>query len=128
MNAVIDTSRYTDFCNNDPVAVERVRTADNLYLPFVSLAELRSGFLFGTQARQNEQTLNRFLNSPRVTVLYPTTQTVRNFSQIFYQLRQQDTPIPTNDMWIAALVVEHDLLLFSRDPHFSHLPQIQSVR
>jgi tRNA(fMet)-specific endonuclease VapC len=128
VNAVIDTSRYRDFCNNDPVAVEHVRTAENLYLPFVSLAELRSGFLFGTQTRQNEQILNRFLNSPRVSVLYPTTQTIRNFSQIFYQLRQQGTPIPTNDMWIAALVVEHDLMLFSRDPHFIHLPQIPRVR
>ncbi len=128
MNAVIDTSRYRDFCSNDPVAVEHVRTAESLYLPFVSLAELRSGFLFGTQASLNEQTLNRFLNSPRVSVLYPTTQTIRNFSQIFYQLRQQGTPIPTNDMWIAALVVEHDLMLFTRDPHFTHLPQLPRVR
>jgi predicted nucleic acid-binding protein len=40
------------------------------------------------------------------------------------QLRRQGTPIPTNDLWIAALVLQHDLVLCARDRHFDHLPQI----
>ncbi|MCA8967980.1 MAG: PIN domain-containing protein, partial [Planctomycetes bacterium] len=44
------------------------------------------------------------------------------------QLRDQGTPVPTNDMWIAALVLEHRLTLFSRDEHFRHLPQLDWLR
>lgn len=127
MNIAIDTNRYRDFCDNDSVAVDQVQIADRIFLPYVTLAELRAGFLCGTKARENEQVLTRFLNSPRVSVLFPTDQTTRHYAQLFYQLRQQGTPIPTNDIWIAAQVVEHNLTLFSRDQHFNHLPQIPRI-
>jgi tRNA(fMet)-specific endonuclease VapC len=120
----IDTNRYRDFCANDPIAVDQLQTAEHIFLPFVVLAELRAGFLCGTKSHQNESVLNRFLNRQRVSVLYPTEATTHHYAQLFFQLRRQGTPIPTNDIWIAALVVEHNLTLFSRDSHFDHLPQI----
>jgi len=43
------------------------------------------------------------------------------------QPRQQATPIPTNDIWIAALVERHNLFLYSRDAHFDVLPQLPRV-
>jgi len=46
---------------------------------------------------------------------------------VFRQLRSQGTPIPTNDIWIAALVLRHDLALYARDRHFDHLPQLVMV-
>ena len=124
LKIAIDTSRYRDFCANDPLAVDWLQTAEHIFLPFVVLAELRAGFLCGSQARQNESVLNRFLNRSRVTILYAAEATTRHYAQLFFQLRSQGTPIPTNDIWIAALVVEHNLTLFSRDHHFDHLPQI----
>ena len=127
MNLAIDTIRYRDFCDNDPVALDCLQTADHITLPFVSVAELRAGFLCGTRARENEQVLTRFLNRPRVSALFPSEPTVRHYAQLFYQLRQQGTPIPTNDIWVAALVLENDLVLFSRDRHFDHLPQLSRV-
>ena len=51
-------------------------------------------------------------------------QTTHHYSAVFRQLRQQGTPIPTNDMWIAALTLQHGLMLYSRDRHFDHLPQL----
>ena len=127
MNIAIDANRYRDFCDNDLVAVDYVQIADHIYLPYVSLTELRAGFLCGSRARNNEQVLTRFLNSTRVSVLYPTDQTTRQYAQIFCQLRRQRTPMPTNDIWIAALVIENNLTLFSRDHHFDHLPQIPHI-
>ena len=88
------------------------------------LAELRAGFRCGSRGRENEQVLNRFLHRARVSVLYPSETTTHHYAQLFYQLRSQGTPIPTKDLWIAALVVEHNLALFSRDSHFDHLPQL----
>ncbi len=124
MRLALDTNRYVDFCRGDRHAVERVQEADRIYLPFVTLAELRAGFLCGTKARDNERVLTRFLNSPRVRTLYPDDQTIHHYARLFRQLRQQATPIPTNDIWIAALVIQHDLPLFARDIHFDHIPQL----
>jgi len=127
MRLALDTNRYVDFCRGVEAAVQRVQEAERIYLPFVALAELRAGFLCGTQARKNERGLTRFLNSPRVRTLYPDDQTTHHYARVFQQLREQATPIPTNDIWIAALVVQHDLVLFARDEHFDHLPQLERV-
>jgi tRNA(fMet)-specific endonuclease VapC len=120
----LDTNRYVDFCRGSAQALKQVQEADRIYLPFVVLAELRAGFEGGTRARQNERGLTQFLNSPRVRVLYPDDQTTYHYARLFQQLRVQATPIPTNDIWIAALCVQHDLPLFARDAHFNCLPQL----
>jgi tRNA(fMet)-specific endonuclease VapC len=124
VNILVDTNRYRDFCEGKSDALDIVQRARTLALPFVALAELRAGFLCGTLARQNEQTLTRFLNSDRVHILFPDEDTTHHFARIFAQLRRQGTPIPVNDIWIAALAVQHDLILFTRDAHFDDLPQI----
>jgi predicted nucleic acid-binding protein len=124
MRMLLDTNRYRDLCVGLPEVVERVRLAERVSLPFVTLAELRAGFLCGTRARRNETVLARFLNRPGVSVLFPDEDTTRHYAQIYRQLRQQGTPIPTNDIWIAALTEQHNLLLYSRDRHFDALPQL----
>ena len=124
MRLALDTNRYVDFCRGDIRTVEQVREAERIYLPFVTLAELRAGFLCGTKARHNERVLTRFLNSPRVRTLYADDQSTHHYARLFLQLREQATPIPTNDIWIAALSIQHDLPLLARDSHFDHIPQL----
>ena len=124
MNLAIDTNRYRDFCEGQEEAVEAFRRAETITLPFPVLAELRAGFACGTMSRRNEGVLGRFLNRPRVSVLYPDEQTTVHFARLFRQLREQGTPIPTHDLWIAALVEQHALVLYSRDRHFDVLPQL----
>jgi len=124
MRILLDTNRYRDFCEGEKNAVDVIQRARIICLPFVVLAELRAGFLCGTLARQNEKSLTVFLNSERVRVLLAHEETTHHFARIFAQLRLQGTPIPVNDIWIAALAVQHDLLLFSRDRHFDSLPQV----
>ncbi len=127
MRLAIDTNRYTDFCKNDESIVHAVRLAREIVLPFVTLAELRAGFACGTRTKGNASVLTRFINRPRVRLLYPDEGTTHQYANLFRQLRQQGTPIPTNDLWIAALCVQHDLLLASRDIHFDKLPQIPRI-
>ena len=127
MNMAIDTNRYRDFCEGVAEVVERFRLADRIHLPFPVLAELRAGFACGTASRRNEGVLNTFLNRPRVACLFADEQTTFHYARIYRQLRAQGTPIPTNDIWIAALVQQHNLLLYSRDQHFDHLPQLPRV-
>ena len=127
MNVLVDTNRYRDFCAGVPDAVHRLRAFDRVLLSFVTLAELRAGFLCGSIAGRNEAVLIQFLNRPRVTTLFPDEATTHQYARLFLQLRQQGTPIPTNDIWIAALTLQHDLILFSRDCHFDCLPQLPRI-
>lgn len=124
VRVLIDTNRYTDFARGEPEAVRTLQRADHILLPFAVVAELRAGFLCGTRAQRNEANLTRFLGSPRVSVLYADDETTHHYARLFRQLRAQGTPIPTNDLWTAALAVQHGLHLFARDQHFDHLPQI----
>ena len=127
MRIAVDTNRYRDFCTGVPEAVEQFSVADSIYLPFITLAELRAGFLCGGLSRKNESVLMRFLNRPRVHLLFADESTTHHYARIFLQLRSQGTPIPTNDIWIAALVIQHDLLLYSRDQHFDFLSQLPRI-
>ena len=127
MTIAIDTNRYRDFCAGESAAVEVFASAHAIHVPFVVLAELRAGFLIGRLWRKNEAVLLRFLSRPRVHLQCADEQTTHHYARIFAQLRAQGTPIPTNDMWIAALVMQHGLLLYSRDGHYDHLPQLPRI-
>jgi tRNA(fMet)-specific endonuclease VapC len=124
MNLALDTNAYVEFARGDETALARVQKASTIVLPFVVLAELRAGFLHGSHALANERNLARFLGRPRIRVLYADDETTHHYARLFLQLRRQGTPIPTNDLWIGALVVQHGLHLYARDRHFDHIPQI----
>ena len=115
LRIALDTNCYRDFCAGDREVLDRVQLAE------------RVGFRYGTRASENERVLQRFLRRPRVGVLYASEDTTRHYAQLFVQLRRQGTPIPVNDLWIAALVMEHGFDLYSRDGHFDHLPQLPRV-
>lgn len=127
MRILVDTNRYTDFANNDSEAVARFLEAEELVVPFVVVAELRAGFRNGRRSRRNEEVLARFLANEKVRPLYPDGRTTHVYADLFTQLRAQGTPIPTNDLWIAALAVQHSLPLYSRDRHFGNIPQLLRV-
>jgi tRNA(fMet)-specific endonuclease VapC len=127
MKIALDTNRYVDLCKGVPDTVDRVRRADRIAMPLVVIAELRAGFLCGSMSRKNERNLTEFLDTPRVEVLYPDEGTTHHYAAIFRYLRTQGTPIPTNDIWIAALVLQHDFRLLARDKHFDLVPQIARI-
>ena len=127
MKLALDTNRYADLCRGDAFVIEMVEQADEVWLPFIVIGELRAGFAAGSQEARNEATLRRFLLKPGVAVLYADGQTTHHYANVYRQLRKQGTPIPTNDMWIAALVLQNDLLLCARDAHFDALAQLVRV-
>ena len=124
LTLALDTNRYVDFARNDPTARAVVERADRVYLPFVVLGELRAGFLASARAASNESTLTEFLRSAHVDVLWADEATTREFALLMVQLKQGGTPLPTNDVWIAALCLQHDAPLFTRDRHFDAIPRL----
>ncbi len=127
MRLALDTNRYADLCRGNLRVVKIIEAADEVWLPFVVLGELRAGFAVGNQGPLNEAVLRRFLLKSGVGVLYADEQTTYHYASVYRQLRKQGTPIPTNDMWIAALVLQHSLSLCDRDRHFDALPQLLRV-
>jgi tRNA(fMet)-specific endonuclease VapC len=123
----LDTNRYVDLMRGDAEVRALVEGARTALVPFVVLAELRAGFAVGAQGRANERFLQRFLAKPGVEVVYATDATTHHYAALYRQLRQQGTPVPTNDLWIAALVTEHGARLCTRDAHFGCFAQLDVV-
>jgi tRNA(fMet)-specific endonuclease VapC len=127
LRLALDTNRYTDLCRGNAEVVDRIEEADEVWIPFIVLGELRAGFAVGSQGPRNEGILSRFLVKSGVDVLFADEQTTHYYANVYRQLRKQGTPMPTNDMWIAALVLQHSLTLYDRDTHFDALPQLSRV-
>jgi predicted nucleic acid-binding protein len=79
------------------MAVERFRMAEQIFLPFVTMAELRAGFFAGTEGERNARVPSIFLNRARVRTLWPGENTTHHYARIWLPLRRQGTPIPTTD-------------------------------
>ncbi len=124
---MLDTNRYKDFCSGEQSILSTVKQSELTVFPFIVIAELKAGFACGTKAKMNEAVLSRFLNEKYVQIIYADKETVLHYANLYKQLREQGTPIPTNDLWIAALVVQHNLVLGSRDKHFQYIPQIPLI-
>ena len=127
MRVALDTNRYVDLCKGVAETLALLEEAEAIMLPFVVLGELRAGFAHGRRQAENERILRRFLLKDGVRVLFADDQTTHHYAFVFRQLRKQGTPIPTNDMWLAGLVLQDNVALHARDKHFDHLPQIVRV-
>ena len=123
---VLDTSAYSRFRSGHLEVTEWIALAYTVVVPVTVLGELDAGFELGRRAPENRRILAEFLDEPFVRVLDVTASTVRYYARIYAALRRAGTPIPVNDMWIAAATVECNghLLTFDRDysriPNFDH--------
>jgi predicted nucleic acid-binding protein len=92
--------------------------------PLIVLAEIKAGFYGGAQQQQNQVLLRKLLSKSTVGILLPGRETAEQYARVFVQLKCAGTPNPDNDLWIAALALEHDLMLITRDRHFRYIPQL----
>ena len=103
MNKIlIDTNIYSYAMRGNDDDVSTLKYAADIGISSISIGELSSGFKAGNKEKINRQELNIFLDSPRVTLYYVDEVTAEFYSAILNQLKKQGTPIPTNDIWIAA--------------------------
>jgi tRNA(fMet)-specific endonuclease VapC len=121
---MLDTSAFSAFFAGEPEVVEALGRAEEIALNPVVLGELLAGFAAGSREKKNRERLREFLSSPRVRVLPLDEESSERYATIYHHLRERGTPIPTNDLWIAASAMQHGLALFTRDRHFSRVPQI----
>jgi predicted nucleic acid-binding protein len=99
-----------------------VQRAETVALPAIVLGELYSGFRAGNRYAENVAQLTQLLNKPSVRVLNITEETALRYAEIDVYLRKRGRPIPRNDVWIAAVALEHGLQLLTLDVHFREIP------
>jgi tRNA(fMet)-specific endonuclease VapC len=119
---LIDTNIYSLAMRGNAEVVAALRKIDLIGFSAISIGELFSGFKGGNRESRNKEELNIFLDSPRVA-LHPIDEgTAEFYASSLHDLREAGTPIPTNDIWIAAVAFQHGYKIFSRDNHFNLVP------
>ncbi len=121
---ILDTSAYSAFLRGKHEVKGAVQRADEIFLNPVILGELLSGFIIGRSEERNRAILKEFLDSIRVMVIDIDGETSERYAAILHYLRSKGTPIPTNDIWIAASAMQYGLKVVTTDSHYLKLPQI----
>jgi tRNA(fMet)-specific endonuclease VapC len=118
MKLILDTNAYVGFKLGSPQIVEYLTRADVLLISPIVLGELMFGFRNGSRYGANMAELNQFLSHPAVEVPSLSEITADRYARIAAQLKRQGTPIPSNDIWIAAHTMETGAELVTMDKHF----------
>jgi predicted nucleic acid-binding protein len=121
---LLDTSGYAAFRRGRDEVCSLIQRADEICLTPVVLGELLAGFFLGAHRQRNQRDLAIFLASERVAILRVDEDTAERYAVILTGLRNAGTPIPTNDIWIAASAMQHGLRVVTTDAHFQRVPQV----
>lgn len=121
MKILLDTTAYAAFKQNIVEVVEYILRAESILFCPVVLGELMFGFRSGTRFRENMLDLSQFLEHEVVELVPMGKLTSDRYSRIAMHLKHKGTPIPTNDIWIAAQAMEHGAELITLDRHFENV-------
>jgi len=122
---LLDTNAYTAFKRNQNEAVAIIENVDIIAINTVIIGELLGGFAVGNKQETNRYELQQFLDSSRVQIFTIDPKTSEYYALIYHELRKKGKPIPTNDIWIAATAIQHDLILFTYDSDFQHIQNLK---
>jgi len=120
----LDTSGYSAFIRGHSELKAALEGAEQIHVSPIVLGELYAGFQGGNRRRENERRLLLFLSSPGVSITAIDDETALAYAEILNFLRNAGTPIPTNDIWIAAGAMQHGLRVLTTDVHYRRVPQV----
>jgi tRNA(fMet)-specific endonuclease VapC len=123
----LDTSAYSLFKRGDGKVVELLDAAEWVGVPSIVLGELWVGFLSGQHRDRNEAELDRFLANPVVEELAIDHDVARLYAEILLALKRAGTPLPGNDIWVAACAARHGATVLTYDRHFSTMTRVGSL-
>jgi tRNA(fMet)-specific endonuclease VapC len=123
----LDTSAYSNFKRGDSQVVDLVDHAEWLGLPSIVLGELWIGFLLGNRPAKNQVELDEFLSFSEVEELVVDQEVGRIYAEMIVDLQRAGTPVPSNDVWIAAAAVKAGVPVITYDRHFEDIQQVRSI-
>lgn len=123
----LDTSAYSNFRRGNEEVATLLDRAELVGVSTITLGELRTGFLLGGKRQRNETELDAFLDSSVVEVLPVDSETSSHYGEIVAELRRAGTPVPTNDIWIAATAARNGTTVLTCDDHFERIARVGSI-
>ena len=128
MKLVLDTNIYCDYAEGLPHAIEFMATrGDDIYLPSIVLGELAYGFMKGSRQQFNERKLQEIIKKLKIEIIDINQNVSRKYAIIYLSLVKKGAKIPIKDVWIAACCMEVGGTLLTRDQHFQHVEQIETM-
>lgn len=127
MRFVIGTNAVSAHFNNDQRIVSFLEQAEQIIVPAIVVGELKGGYRHGSKYLENERILNDFLDAPIVGIANIDTEVATIYGELYAYLRKNGTPIPQNDIWIAAVAVAVGLPLLTLNDDFDRLPQVRRI-
>ena len=122
---LLDTSAFSKFLNGDENVLEIIVKSDNVFMSIFVLGELYAGFKGGNKYKQNIKILDQFLKKSTVQILHANLETAEIFGEVKNNLKKAGTPIPINDVWIAAHAIESGAQIVTYDSHFKVIPGLR---
>ncbi len=120
----LDTSAYSHFKRGDPPVIGIVSSASRVMVPAVVIGELLAGFRLGSRAARNESDLRKFLAQPVVSVLEIDSDAASIYADMVAALKHAGTPVPSNDIWIAAVAAREGATVVTYDGHFEQIRHV----
>lgn len=124
---VLDTSAYSRFRAGDSRVHDLIAAAEAVLVPATVLGELHGAFEIGSRTRENRTTLSEFLAEPFVRVVPTSADVARQYGRVYAALRRAGTPIPSNDMWIAAAALDQRACLLTFDRDFRKVAGLERI-
>jgi tRNA(fMet)-specific endonuclease VapC len=122
---ILDTNALSAIADDDPAAVRLFRDAPSIELPAIVLGEYRFGIAQSRRRKEYEKWLGELVAATR---FLPVDQdTTSHYAQIRAELKKAGKPIPSNDLWIAALCRQHQLTMMSQDRHFDAVQGLKRI-
>jgi predicted nucleic acid-binding protein len=122
---ILDTNALSAIADGEVSAMELAAGADRIAVPVIVLGEYRMGIAQSRHRASYESWLREWVQA--VTVLDIDERTTHSYAAIGLELKRKGKPIPTNDLWIAALCRRHSFPLVSRDRHFDFVPGLRRL-
>ncbi len=125
MGLILDTNALSAVVDGDPAIKPMVQRATSVEISVITLGEYRFGISQSTRRAQCEKWLRDYLEL--YSILNITNETTRHYADLRVALRRAGTPIPSNDLWIAAQSRQYDLPILSRHQHFERVHEVRRL-
>lgn len=122
---LLDTNIVIALFGNDYSVKKNIARAEEVYIPITVVGELYYGAFKSSKTEENLSHINNFINAN--TILTHDAETSKKYGYVKHMLQKKGRPIPENDIWIAAIALQFDLCLISRDGHFLHIDNLQKA-
>jgi tRNA(fMet)-specific endonuclease VapC len=123
---LLDTNIVIALFANETNVVKNIKRAEGVFIPSIVFGELFYGAELSTKKEQNLKKLEEFSSS--CSILDCDYETAKSYSLVKSFLKKKGNPIPENDIWIAALAVQYNLILATRDKHFDNIKNVKIAK